>query len=127
MASRLKFWTYHLYHFLLIGLYGFSLYVKFIAPNQSFLNHYLADLICMPIVFYLVQAIFRILKINFILSITKIIFGVLYFSFIFEFLLPKLSERYTSDWFDVLMYCFGGCMCFLSIKVFKPKNSNYVL
>jgi len=125
MASRLTFWTYHILYFLLIALYVWSLYLKIYAPNKSFSNHYLADLICMPLVFYLVEAIFKVLKIKFILSITKIIFGVLYFSFLFEFLLPKLSEKYTADWIDVLMYCCGGFLCFLSIKVLKPKNSNY--
>ena len=76
----------------------------------------------MPLVFYLVEAIFRMLKINFSLSITKIIFGVLYFSFLFEFLLPKLSEKYTADWIDVFMYFCGGFLFLLSIKVLKPKT-----
>tara|TARA_Y100000589_G_C26964539_1_gene552057 strand:- start:416 stop:808 length:393 start_codon:yes stop_codon:yes gene_type:complete len=117
MASRLKLWTYHILHFILIALYGISLYVKFLVPNQSFLNHYLADLICMPIIFYLVGEIFRILKINSILSLPKIIFGVVYFSFIFEFLLPQFSNRYTRDWYDVLMYCIGGLFYYVVFKL----------
>ena len=124
MASRLTFWTYHILHVLLIALYAWTLYVKFHASNQSFLNHYLADLICMPIVFYLVGAIFRMLKINFSLSIPKIIFGVLYFSFLFEFLLPQFSSRYTGDWYDVLMYCLGGGAYFFINKILSPYGIN---
>lgn len=76
----------------------------------------------MPIVFYLVGEIFRIFKINASLSLPKIIFGVAYFSFLFEFLLPQLSEKYTADWLDVIMYGLGGFLYFLSIKILKPYN-----
>ncbi len=78
----------------------------------------------MPIVFYLVEAIFRILKINFSLSITKIIFGVLYFSFLFEFVLPRFSSRYTGDWLDVLMYCMGGGGYYVINKILNPYSIN---
>ena len=76
----------------------------------------------MPIVFYLVGETFRMFKINASLSIVKIIFGVVYFSFLFEFLLPQFGNRYTRDWYDVLMYCLGGGMYFISIKILKPYN-----
>jgi len=122
MASRLTFWTYHILHVLLIALYVWTLYIKFYSPNQSFSNHYLADLICMPIIFYIVEGLFRVLKINVGLSILKVIFGVVYFSFLFEFLLPQLSEKYTADWLDVIMYSLGGFLYFLSIKILKPHN-----
>ena len=124
MASRITFWTYHALHILLIALYAWTLYVKFHASNQSFSNNYLADLICMPIVFYIVGAFFKIVKINFSLSIHKVVFGVLYFSFIFEFLLPKFSSRYTGDWIDVLMYCLGGGAYFCINKILKPFSTN---
>ena len=96
--------------------------MKFYAPTQNFSNHYLADLICMPIIFYIVEGLFRVLKINASLSLPKIIFGVAYFSFLFEFLLPQLSEKYTADWLDVIMYGLGGFLYFLSIKILKPYN-----
>ncbi len=124
MASRITFRTYHALHILLIALYAWTLYVKFHASNQSFSNNYLADLICMPIVFYIVGAFFKIVKINFSLSIYKVVFGVLYFSFIFEFLLPKFSSRYTGDWIDVLMYCLGGGAYFCIDKILKPFSTN---
>ena len=76
----------------------------------------------MPIVFYIVEGLFRVLKINVGLSILKVIFGVVYFSFLFEFLLPQLSEKYTADWLDVIMYSIGGFLYFLSIKILKPHN-----
>ncbi len=124
MGTRVVVLLYHLLYWSFIALYAWALYIKFYAPNHDFSNHYLADLICMPIVFYLVGEIFRIFKINASLSLPKIIFGVAYFSFLFEFLLPQFSNRYTRDWCDVVMYCLGGGIYFLSIKILKPHVVN---
>ena len=122
MGTRLIFLVYHFLYWSFILLYVWTLYIKFYAPNQSFSNNYLADLICMPIVFYIVVEIFKILKINFRLSLPKIIVGVLYFSFLFEFLLPRFSSRYTGDWYDILMYCIGGGGYYLINKILKPYH-----
>jgi hypothetical protein len=74
----------------------------------------------MPIVFYLVQEIFVRFKINGGLSALKILIGVLYFSFLFEFLLPQFSPKFTSDWLDVLMYFLGGVIYFILNITLKP-------
>ncbi|MAW65542.1 MAG: hypothetical protein CMD18_05035 [Flavobacteriales bacterium] len=78
----------------------------------------------MPIVFYLVQEIFMRFKINGGLSALKILIGVLYFSFLFEFLLPQFSPKFTADWLDVLMYFLGGVIYFILKITLKPSMKN---
>ena len=107
-------------HIIFIVIYGLTLYSKYYLYIQPFLNYYLADLLCMPIVFYLTVEIFRIAKLEPKLSLLKILIGIIYFFILFEFLLPKYSFKYTGDWFDVFMYFLGGLIYFTSFKVLNP-------
>lgn len=45
---------------------------------------------------------------NFKLSIAKVLMACIYFSVLFEWILPNYSNAYTADFFDVLCYFFGG-------------------
>lgn len=122
MGTRITFFSYHLMNGFFIVIYGLSLYVKFLTNQQGFIKNYLADLLCMPIVFYLVVEIFRILKRKPCLTPNMVVIGILYFSLIFEWLLPQIAIQYTGDGYDVLMYCIGGAVYFFSTKILKPYD-----
>lgn len=124
MGARLKFIKHYI--FWLFGLvYLWTLYLKFFDPSDSLLNHYLADLVCIPIVLYLSVSILRIFKrdATFELSKLMVLFAVIYFSFLFELVLPFISNKYTSDWFDVLCYFIGGGIYVLILSC-KEKGTG---
>jgi len=109
MGTRLRFFQHYI--FWLFGLvYLWTLNLKFFHPSDSFSNQYLADLVCIPIVLYLSVLIIRFLRWDSTFELTKlmIFFAVIYISFLFELVFPFFSDKYTSDWFDVLCYFIGG-------------------
>ena len=69
----------------------------------------------MPIVLYLTKSLLsiKIKKRTAKLSFLKILVAVIYFSVIFEWLLPLYSMDYTSDLLDVFMYAIGGLVFYL--------------
>ncbi len=94
----------------LTKLFGFSL------PNS--LAFYLNDLLCMPIVLSLCLAAVRWLKKDGHIYIpwVAIILITLYYSFHFEWLLPKFMSRYTADLIDVGLYFVGALLFYVFQK-----------
>lgn len=77
------------------------------------------DLLAMPVVLGITLQIFRWihpLKAQFRFTKTQIVVGWLYFSFLFEFLLPKWSDLYTADPWDVLAYAVGSLLFYRLIN-----------
>ena len=82
-------------------------------PEPRLLQYYLNDLLCMPLV--LAAAIF--LQRNLVLrqadyALTSYQIGiiVLYWSVMFEGVIPHFVARYTADLFDVVTYAAGGML-----------------
>lgn len=80
----------------------------------QFVNNYVTDLICMPVILSMCLVGVRIIKkrpsykLNFIM-----IYGMTsFYAFYFEYYLPKNSLKYTADIWDVVMY-FSGATFFL--------------
>ena len=79
--------------------------------ENAFLNNYLNDLLCLPLV--LGAAIFFQRNIvlrqpAYALSKWQIGVIVIYFSVMFEWVFPQFMPRYTADFFDVICYGLGG-------------------
>lgn len=80
-------------------------------------NNYLNDLLCMPIVLKISQTAVRYiksdrkLKIPLRISLTLTLFYAVYF----EFVLPQFQSRYTADPIDVVLY-FLGLLFFVWIE-----------
>jgi len=78
--------------------------------DAPFLQNYVADFCAMPVVLGLCLSLLKIIRKNeketlpilFVLSLT------LYWSFYFEWWLPKSSILYTADWWDVVAYFLGS-------------------
>lgn len=77
--------------------------------SSHFSSSYLDDLICFPIVFFIVQRVHQWLyNGNYILPNSHLFVGVLFFSIIFEIILPQLSNRYIGDFYDIGFYFIGA-------------------
>ncbi len=71
----------------------------------------------MPIVLVVCLYLVRFIKSNRTLRIPLpvVVAMTLYFALYFEYYLPKVTDRYTSDFIDVLLY-FGGATFFLLVE-----------
>lgn len=99
----------------LLILYAVHLSIKYnsiVVP--VWISSYVADLLCVPFILSLFVMIVRFVKKQntFRLPPSMIVFAVLYISFVFEYLMPKYSARYTADPVDVVFYVIGGVFYF---------------
>ncbi len=80
----------------------------------TLINSYLTDIICMPIILTICQIGINLINRfkNYRLTLKMILIMPLYYSFIFEFLLPKYSQAYTPDYWDVVCYFLGAILFF---------------
>lgn len=84
--------------------------------QHTFLSGYVDDILVIPIVLSLTTILIRFFTKNpsFRIDLGMLITSVILFSIAFEWLLPRLSDRYTADFLDVLCYCAGAILyyCF---------------
>lgn len=73
-------------------------------------NNYLNDFLIIPIVLSLSLLVLRLIRkdSSFTISISIILYVFFFYSVFFEYYMPKISTRYTSDMVDVLLYFLGG-------------------
>ncbi|MBK0403646.1 hypothetical protein I5M27_11665 [Adhaeribacter sp. BT258] len=84
---------------------------KLIEIENAFLNNYLNDLLCLPLVLGTAVFLQRNLVLrqpDYALTGWQIGWVVIYFSVMFEAVIPLLVSRYTADFFDVICYAAGG-------------------
>lgn len=81
------------------------------------LSDYLADLICIPIVLGWIKLIMDKLSVqNFRWGKLAILIAVIYFSIVFELIMPSFSSNYTRDFIDVILYGIGGIIFYFSLQ-----------
>ncbi len=106
-------------------LYLTHLLVKFSQyPVNEWISNYFADVLCLPILLSYILLLMRYFKKEPLLwlNIHQIIFLFVYVSLLFEFILPKYSKRYTSDFYDVMAYAVGAIFfCFFQKKLVLTK------
>lgn len=94
-------------------LYALHLFLKFSeTPVPAWVSSYFADLLCMPLLLTAALYLLRWIKKRpeLLLSLPMIVFAWLYCSFIFEWLLPRFNNAYTSDIVDILIYALGSAV-----------------
>ena len=76
----------------------------------TIVTNYANDLLYLPLVLGAIEFIIRQLKkdSSFGLPLGFVIFLAISYSIYFEYYLPKVDARYTSDWIDVFLYLVGG-------------------
>jgi len=113
MKKRISYWF-------LLGLAAWGTIVL-LRQNGIYIpviNDYFADGITVPMYCYLIGYIMNsILGCSWKPDLKFIFTSVLYLSFLFEVLCPKLSAQFTGDTFDVLAYFAGGMVYyFVAVK-----------
>jgi hypothetical protein len=84
---------------------------QFVAIENAFLNYYLNDLLCLPLVLGAAVFLQRNLVLRqpaYALTAWQIGLVVVYFSVMFEGVIPLFVSRYTADFRDVICYGLGG-------------------
>lgn len=124
MVSRLKTIFLHPFFIGCLVLYFIIRYLrKTDYPLPDWINSYITDLICLPVVLMICLAVVRTIKKNAEVEINKwlILLICLEYSILFEWILPKKSSIYTGDWKDALMYFSGGFIFYLIQPAFRKK------
>lgn len=95
--------------------------LKLYVPR--YVNDYLNDLLCMPLVLGLLLCMVRYLKNDSSFRFSKsFIAGLaLYYSVYFEYYLPDFNSRYTGDWIDIMLYFFGGFLFYAYHKLLEDQ------
>lgn len=125
MVSRLTTIFFHPVFFGSIGLY---VLIRFWRTSTyaipDWINGYITDLICMPVVLMICLAFVRLIKSNSEIIINKWLIGFLCieYAILFEWILPQRSSIYTGDWLDVVMYFLGGFIFYFIQPILKKKN-----
>jgi len=92
----------------------FSIHQILILTDNSFtfLDNYLDDLVVMPIVLTGATVILRVITQNedFNVDVSMIVLAFVMYTVVFEFILPRFSTEYTSDYFDILCYGIGAVL-----------------
>ena len=104
----------HIYLFLCIS--GLLITIGSKAEHRwpFFFQNYWNDLIIMPMVFKTCSIILK--KIHgqtYVIPIPYLLIGCAYFSILFEIIFPLFLERYTADFFDIILYFLGGFLYYL--------------
>jgi hypothetical protein len=76
-----------------------------------YVNGYITDTFALPVIANLglwFQRVIIYKNNNYILKPGHVIFVVIYVAFVFEWLMPRYSNKYTADWADVVLYIAGG-------------------
>ncbi len=90
-----------------------------VAP--AYINGYLTDFAAGPVIATLGLCFMRVVVIRnnyYVLSPKQVAFVIIYLSLLFEGLLPLLSNKYTADWADIVLYASGGIFFYKVIN--KP-------
>jgi hypothetical protein len=102
--ARLLFW-------ILFFVYAVLYLLKTLGYYTPWISDYLADLLCLPIVLSIVLFAMRKMRVvpeSFELTPAMILAALIYFSIVFEWLLPLWSDRYQSDFLDIVAYSLGA-------------------
>ncbi len=128
MISVLK---HPLFIFAAIAFWTNQFLEKALGVFIPFYHSYGDDLMAMPVVFGLCLQTMRWIhprKSDLVFNKNQILVALVYFSVVFEGVLPMLSDRYTADIFDVLCYGIGTLAFYYFMnqqaKAQSPVNSN---
>jgi len=93
-------------------------FAQSIGISSHFTVSYLDDILCIPIVLLIVQFVHRkINDVDFILPISHVVITVIFFSIIFEILLPSISTKFIGDYIDILFYSVGAIIYYYYSKI----------
>ncbi|NOQ73082.1 MAG: hypothetical protein GQ574_13840 [Crocinitomix sp.] len=97
------------------------------APNE-WLNNYLNDFLCMPIILTICLVGVRFIKRIPKFHLTPImIFGMTtFYAILFEYILPNSNPIYTADFVDVAMYFAGALFYWVYWRINRAKVASAI-
>lgn len=109
---------YYFFFFVALSIY-ICQQTTFLLP--SWINHYVNDFLCIPLVLGSIVFILRKWKKDplFSIPIPTIVLVVALYAFYFEYFLPQRNPRYTADVWDVFLYVLGGILFYYIEKTQK--------
>jgi len=122
MKKRISCW------FLLgLAVWGVIILLRRNGIFIPLINDYFTDSITVPMYCYLIEYIMnRILGYQWKADLKFILISVLYLSFLFEVLCPKLSICFTGDFLDGLAYFAGGMgYYFFAVRQILKKTGSF--
>ncbi len=99
----------------------------FNIETPKVINNYLTDFLCLPIVLSICLFGVRFFKSdqNLKLSFWMVFVIFLQYAVLFEFVLPKYSDLYTSDAYDVVAYGVGALFFLIIQNQEKKRDLNF--
>ena len=111
--------------YLMLFLIALAIYImqRLQMPLPTMINNYVNDLLFLPLTLGAITCIIRWLKKDdfFELSFVFVLLLSGFYSFYFEYYLPQINSRYTSDWIDVILY-FSGALAYFFIGKMGNKR-----
>ncbi|CAI8737861.1 hypothetical protein [Chryseobacterium sp. IT-36CA2] len=121
MKKRISFWF-------LLGLvvWGIIILLRRNGIVIPVINDYFTDCISVPMYCYLIEYIMNgVLGYQWKPDLKFVLTSVLYLSFLFEVICPKLSTHFTGDFLDMLAYFVGGILYyFFAVRKIHKKASS---
>ncbi len=96
-----------------------QVFQKVCGLHYPLINNYLDNLLAMPVIltFLLAERIVLFKKVKtYRLPTTDIIIASLYIILITEIIFPLLSNKYSSDWIDVIFYSLGSLLFYFTVN-----------
>ncbi len=91
--------------------------------HYKWLDHYLDNLLAMPVILSLLQ-VERILLFRkgsgYRLTLFEIVIATLYIILITEIIFPIFSKNFIRDWADIFFYFAGSLLFYMINKIDKP-------
>lgn len=111
------------------GMVGVFLIYKFIQltyPSIPFVHAYLEDVLAIPIVLKSAEFIIRLIpgKQDFRVRIMDVVVTTLMFSIYFEWWIPKVDLRFTSDLYDLIAYACGAGIFLFLLSAPNPNHNS---
>lgn len=91
-----------------------------------FLNNYLDNFLAMPIILTLLLAEKKYIykQKDQKLNLSFVILATIYVALVTEWLFPLLSDRFTTDWTDLIFYALGCFFYYLFMNSIPTKEEN---
>ena len=104
-----------------ISIFLINQFLQYYGIGNHFTICFLDDLLFFPVSYSIIDYYFKIVNKGYIISIKFAIIGVIITSVIFEIILPLLSEKYTSDIYDIFFYILGGIIYMIFGQKYRTK------
>ena len=109
-----------------ISIFLINQILQYYGIGNYFTICFLDDILFFPVSYSIIDYYFKILNEGYIISMKFAIIGVIITSVIFEIILPFLSEKYTSDFYDIIFYTLGAII-YMIFRKQKRSEQNLSL